>query len=129
MREVVIYNYLPMAAQAQVIIVQHEGREVAYQYLASVAELKKDGQLTRWIDDHDILLYQYEGHIRALSNVCRHFGGPVGYHKARDGEFVCLWHNWRYSCKDGSCLTHPGLPLRQYALKIVDDKIYIDLLG
>jgi len=46
-----------------------------------------------------------------------------------DGEFVCLWHNWRYSCKDGSCLSHSGLPLRQYTLKIVDDKIYIDLLG
>lgn len=118
-----------MAAQAQVITVQEAGREVAYRYLASVEELKKAGQLTRWIGDHDILLYEYEGQIKALSNICRHFGGPVGYHKARDGEFVCLWHNWKYSCKDGSCLTHPGLPLRQYSLKIVDDNVYVDLLG
>ena len=118
-----------MAAPAQGITVQEEGREVAYTYLASLEELKKTGQLTRWVEDHDILLYEYEGQIKALSNVCRHFGGPVGYHKAKNGEFTCLWHNWRYSCKDGSCLTHPGLPLRQYTLKIVDEKIYIDLLG
>ena len=106
-----------------------EGREVAYHFLASLDELKEAGQLTRWIDDQDILLYEYEGEIKALSNVCRHFGGPVGYHKHKDGVFTCLWHNWRFSCKDGSCLSHPGLPLRQYALKIVDDQIYIDLLG
>lgn len=118
-----------MATGANAITVQQEGRDVEYTYLASIPELKKTGQLTRWVKGHDILLYEYEGEIKALSNVCRHFGGPVGYHKHEDGVFTCLWHNWRYSCKDGSCLTHPGLPLRQYILKIVNDKIYIDLLG
>jgi methionine sulfoxide reductase heme-binding subunit len=118
-----------MATEANAITVQHEGREVEYAYLASLAELNKTGQLTRWVKGHDILLYEYEGEIKALSNVCRHFGGPVGYHKHENGVFTCLWHNWRFSCKDGSCLTHPGLPLRQYILKIVNDKIYIDLFG
>jgi nitrite reductase/ring-hydroxylating ferredoxin subunit len=106
-----------------------EGREVAYRFLTTFEELKKTGQLTRSVDDHDILLYEHDGQIKALSNLCRHFGGPVGFHKAKNGEFVCLWHNWRYSCEDGSCLSHPALPLRQYALKIIDDSIYIDLLG
>jgi len=118
-----------MAATAQAVIVQQAGREVTYTYLASLAELKKTGQLTRWVGDHDILLYEYNGEVKALSNICRHFGGPVGYHKAKDGVFTCLWHNWRFSCADGSCLSHPGLPLRQYALKIIDDNIYVDLLG
>jgi methionine sulfoxide reductase heme-binding subunit len=118
-----------MASGAASITVQEEGREVTYTYLASVKELKKTGQLTRWVQGHDILLYEYEGEIKALSNVCRHFGGPVGYHKHEKGVFTCLWHNWRFSCKDGSCLTHPGLPLRQYPLKIAGEKIYIDLFG
>lgn len=118
-----------MATGTQPITVMEEGRETTYRYLATVAELKTTGQLTRWVDDHDILLYEYEGQIKALSNICRHFGGPVGYHKHKDGVFTCLWHNWRFSCKDGSCLSHTGLPLRQYTLKIVDDKIYVDLLG
>lgn len=106
-----------------------DDKEATYQLLATVGELKNKGQLTKWIDNHDILLYEYEGEIKAISNVCRHFGGPVGYHKAKDGVFTCLWHNWQYSCKDGSCLTHPGLPLRQYDIKIIDEKIYINLLG
>ena len=106
-----------------------EGAEATYQFLTTMKELKKDGQLTLWMDDHDILLYEYEGEIKAISNVCRHFGGPVGYHKHKDGVFTCLWHCWQYSAKDGSCLTHPGLPLRTYDIKVVDDKVYINLLG
>jgi len=118
-----------MTEQVNAITLQEEGKDVSYQYLASVDELKKTEQLTRWVEGHDVLLYEYEGQIKALSNICRHFGGPVGYHKARDGVFTCLWHNWKFSCKDGSCLTHPGLPLRQYPLKVMDGKIYINLLG
>jgi methionine sulfoxide reductase heme-binding subunit len=119
----------PLASNSDVITIEQEGQPVGFHYLASVEELKKTGQLTRWIDDHDILLYEYEGEIKAISNICRHFGGPVGYHKHKDGVFTCLWHNWQFSCKDGSCISHPAYPLRQYLLKIVDDKIYIDLLG
>jgi methionine sulfoxide reductase heme-binding subunit len=118
-----------LATGINVIKVHEDGSEATYCFLATVEELKKTGQLTRWIDHHDILLYEHEGQIKALSNICRHFGGPVGFHKANNGEFVCLWHNWRYSCKDGSCLTHPNFPLRQYSLKIIDNQIYINLLG
>jgi len=102
----------------------------SYKLLATKSDLKKNNnQITKWIDDHDILLYEYEGAIKAISNVCRHFGGPVGYHKCTKGKFVCLWHNWEYSAEDGSCQTHLGLPLRQYDLKIEDENIYINLLG
>ena len=118
-----------MITESSVITVEQNGRQATYKFLATLDELKKTGQLTRWIDDHDVLLYEYEGEIKALSNICRHFGGPVGYHKHKDGVFTCLWHNWTFSCKDGSCTSHPAYPLRQYALKVVDDKIYVDLLG
>ena len=118
-----------MATGTKLVDGSQQSHEPDFRFLASMEELKKTGQLTRWVDDHDILLYEYEGEIKAISNVCRHFGGPVGYHKGKDGVFTCLWHNWTYSCKDGSCTSHPGLPLRQYSLKIDADKIYVDLVG
>lgn len=103
--------------------------EAGYQFLATTRELKERNQLTKWVDDHDILLYLLEGEVKAISNICRHFGGPVGYHQCTKGVFTCLWHNWQFSAKDGSCLTQPAFPLRQYDLKIIDEKIYINLLG
>ena len=126
-----MYNLKSMKIEAteKIIKKDKEERDITWEFLATVDELKKKGQLTKWIKDHDILLYEYEGEIKAISNVCRHFGGPVGFHKAKNGVFTCLWHNWQFSCKDGSCITHPSLPLRQYDLKIIDGKIYINLLG
>lgn len=113
----------------QPITVQEGATPVTYQFVATVGELKHAGQLSRWVQDHDILLYEYHGEMKAISNICRHFGGPVGFHKAKDDTFTCLWHNWQYSCKDGSCLTVPGLALRQYAIRVMDDGIYVNLLG
>ena len=119
-----------MTLELELKVKENQGREITYQFLTTLEELKKNnGQMTKWVDKHDILLYEFEGEIKAISNICRHFGGPVGYHKAKNGTFTCLWHNWKFSCKDGSCLTHPGLPLRAYELKITDGKIYINLLG
>lgn len=103
--------------------------KVDFRFFANVSDLSPHDQLAKWIDDHDILVYKHEGVIKAISNICPHFGGPVGYRKAKDGVFTCLWHNWQFSCTDGSCLTHPGLPLRQYQTKIDGEKIYVNLLG
>ena len=101
-----------------------------YVLVASVQELKKHGQLTKWVENHDILVYEWNGEIKAISNVCRHFGGPVGYRKHKDGKFTCLWHNWQFDCNDGSCTTNPGLSLRQYNdLVIFNGLIYVNLLG
>ena len=101
-----------------------------YTFLATMQELEKDGQLTRWVEDHDILLYIFEGQVKALSNICRHFGGPVGYRKAKDGKFTCLWHNWQFDCDSGACDTNAATPLRQYNdLKIENGLVYINLLG
>lgn len=118
-----------MEALKEKIQVTESGKEITYKFLANIEELKENKQLTKWIEGHDILLYEYNGEVKALSNICRHFGGPVGYHKQKNGRFTCLWHNWEFSCKDGSCFTNPGLPLRQYDLKILDEKVYINLLG
>ncbi|OGZ47387.1 MAG: hypothetical protein A3J54_02265 [Candidatus Ryanbacteria bacterium RIFCSPHIGHO2_02_FULL_45_13b] len=118
-----------MSEFTETITAQENGVNTTYHFLARVEELKKDGQLTRWIADHDILLYEHEGEVKAISNVCRHFGGPVGFHKAKGGKFTCLWHNWEYSCKNGACLSHPGLSLRTYPVKIIEQNIYINLLG
>jgi hypothetical protein len=42
-----------MSAVAKLIVVPEGGRG-PFRYLASVDELKKTGQLTCWIDDHEI---------------------------------------------------------------------------
>jgi nitrite reductase/ring-hydroxylating ferredoxin subunit len=96
--------------------------------VADLAELEPHGQFSKWVDGHDILVYKHEGQIKAISNICRHFGGPIGYHKMKNGVFTCLWHSYKFSATDGSCLTNPKLGSRQYKVTVKDDAIWVQLV-
>lgn len=99
-----------------------------YVRVASLSDLEPHGQFTKWVQDHDLLIYRYEGEIKCISNICRHFGGPVGYHKMREGKFTCLWHNYQFAAKDGSCLNMPKLEARQYKVKVEENGIWVQLV-
>lgn len=99
-----------------------------FEKIGNVSELEPAGQFSRWVKNHDILLFRINGTVRALSNVCPHFGGPVGYHKLRDGVFTCLWHNLQFCADDGQCLTVRKFKLREYKVKIENDDIYVQLV-
>jgi nitrite reductase/ring-hydroxylating ferredoxin subunit len=99
-----------------------------YSRLGAVAELDPNGQFSRWLEGHDILVYRMDGQIKALSNICPHFGGPVGFHKMRNGIFTCLWHNYQFDAKSGKCLTNKALCLREYTLKVEAGEIWVCLV-
>ena len=49
--------------------------------VGTLEDLKPHNQFSKWVDDHDILVFKFNGKIRAFSNICPHFGGPIGYHE------------------------------------------------
>ena len=100
----------------------------AFRRIGSVAELAPHGQFSTWLDDHDILVFRLNGEIKALSNICPHFGGPVGFHKMQGGVFTCLWHNYRFEADDGRCLTNGNLCLRGYKVKVEGEDILVQLV-
>ena len=93
-----------------------------------VSELEPAGQFSRWVGDHDILVFRRNGVIRAFSNVCPHFGGPVGYHQLSEGRFTCLWHNLQFDADAGQCLSVTKFKLREYKLMIKDATIFAQLV-
>ena len=108
---------------------QHPERSPeGYQRLASVSELEPYGQFSKWVGDHDVLVFRQDGEIKALSNICPHFGGPVGYHQMKGGVFTCLWHNYRFEASTGRCLTNDHLCLRSYKIKVEDGGIWVQLV-
>jgi len=96
--------------------------------VGEVSELEGAGQFSRWVGNHDILVFRWKGVIRAFSNICPHFGGPVGYHKLADGRFTCLWHNLQYDAATGQCLSVARFKLREYKLMINDAAIFVQLV-
>jgi len=99
--------------------------------IGTMSELEPHGQFSKWLKDHDVLVYRLDGEIKAMSNICPHFGGPVGFHKLRDGKFTCLWHNFQFSASSGRCV-YPGhikgMKLREYKVRIDVDDILLQLV-
>ena len=97
--------------------------------IGTLKDLKNSNQFSRWTDGHDILIFKYENKIQGISNICPHFGGPIGYHeiKYKDGKpvFTCLWHNLQYCVKTGQCITQKKLSLRRYKVEVEDEDIFV----
>ena len=97
--------------------------------IGSLKDLKKNNQFSRWVDDHDILIYRSGDQIKAISNICPHFGGPIGYHDIKivnkKPVFTCLWHNLQFCINSGQCTTHSNLKLRKYNIEVEHEEIFV----
>jgi sulfoxide reductase heme-binding subunit YedZ len=48
-----------------------------------------------------IAVFRFDGKVAAVSNVCRHQGGPLGEGRVIDGCITCPWHGYQYRAEDG----------------------------
>ena len=100
--------------------------------IGKLSDLDKNNQFSKWVEDHDVLVFRYNNKIKAYSNICPHFGGPIGHHKIKknvDGNpvFTCLWHNLEFDIYKGKCIQSEKLKLREYDLSIEGDDIFVFL--
>ena len=49
-----------------------------------------------------VAIFQYDGKISAVSNVCQHQNGPLGEGKIVDGCITCPWHGYQYLPDSGA---------------------------
>lgn len=76
-------------------------------------------------DGKRFALYSQGGRAFALSNVCRHQGGPVGEGRIVHGCITCPWHGFQYKAEDG-CSPPPFTEvLPTYPVRIIGDAIYV----
>lgn len=72
--------------------------------VANVDELMPDGLgFAVKADGIGIALFQWEGRIHAVENLCPHLGFPLSEGVVQDGDVVCGWHGWHICLEDGSC--------------------------
>ena len=98
--------------------------------VGTLEDLKPHNQFSKWVDDHDILVFKFNGKIRAFSNICPHFGGPIGYREIKKNKlnkfvFTCLWHNLEFEVENGICIQSNKLKLREYDLSIEGNDLMV----
>ena len=70
-------------------------------------------------------IFRHEDRIYALSNVCRHQGGPIGEGRILDGCITCPWHGWQYLPDTGTSPPPFHEVIATYPVRIVDGRIYV----
>ncbi len=83
------------------------------------------GQVVR-VGGRRVAVYLHEGRVYALSNVCRHQGGPLGEGRILDdGCITCPWHGWQYRPVDGASPPPFEERVPTYPVRIVDGAVWI----
>ena len=81
---------------------KHNFEKLPYKYMSEVFQ-------------DEILIYELNQTIFAISGFCPHFGGPL---ELKDDKIHCHWHGWDFDLRKHNCLNKKvNLSIRQYKIK------------
>jgi DMSO/TMAO reductase YedYZ heme-binding membrane subunit/nitrite reductase/ring-hydroxylating ferredoxin subunit len=72
-----------------------------------------------------IAVFRDGAKLYALSNLCRHQGGPLGEGRIVDGCVVCPWHGFQYRPEDGASPPPFTEKVSTYRTRIVGGAAYV----
>jgi len=73
-----------------------------------------------------IAVFRSGGKIAAVSNVCRHQGGPLGEGKVVDGCITCPWHGFQYRMEDGQSPPPFTEKIATFKTKVEKGMVYVN---
>jgi len=80
-------------------------------------------------DGEAIAVFRERQKVYAVSNVCRHQGGPLGEGKIVDGAITCPWHGFQYQMADGRSPAPFTEMIATYATRIVGGVVFVNPEG
>ena len=92
-------------------------------------DIPDNSAVTIRIDDKKIAIFKYDNQLSAVSNYCRHQGGPLGEGGVVDGCITCPWHGFQYYPNNGCAPPPFEEKLETYLIKLENDKIFLDPRG
>ncbi|MFG0304624.1 MAG: ferric reductase-like transmembrane domain-containing protein [Phycisphaerales bacterium JB040] len=74
-----------------------------------------------------IALVRHERGVSAVSNVCKHQGGPLGEGEVIDGCLTCPWHGYQYRPEDGRSPPPYTERVPTYPVRVVRGNVQVHL--
>jgi nitrite reductase (NADH) small subunit len=89
----------------------------------SATDLKPGETRRVEIEDDTVCIYNVEGTLYAVSNICPHAGAALHHGFIENGRVTCPWHSWSFPL---SCEETLRDGLYRYRLHEEDGRLYIE---
>jgi nitrite reductase (NADH) small subunit len=99
---------------------------MAFVKVFSLAKLPLDDVVEVMVGATPIALCHTRAGIQAIGGICPHQGGPLGHGAIHDGNVVCPWHAWEFSCESGRNDFDPDTRVPTYPVQLDGDDILVD---
>ena len=95
--------------------------------LARLADLPPGGKLLADLDGRAIALFNVEGTVYAIDDVCTHDGGPLADGEFSGCEIRCPRHGARFDVRTGKALCLPAFePVTTHQVEVRGDEIFVE---
>lgn len=79
------------------------------------------------VEGNELALFNVDGEIHAIHNLCKHQGGPLGEGELKGCIVTCPWHDWTYDVTTGTSPEDPDCAVARYDVKLEGDDIFVAL--
>ena len=102
--------------------------DIEFHVVAQTGDVNEDEPIAVTVGRVDIGLYQMDGKIYALDDICTHAYACLSDGYIDEGQIECPLHGACFDIKTGKALTAPAsIDLRSYPVKIDGDQISVGL--
>jgi NAD(P)H-dependent nitrite reductase small subunit len=96
-------------------------------HVADIAEIPPGTAKVVEVQDVGVALFNLEGTIYAIDNMCQHAGGPLGEGTIKGDIVICPWHGYRYHIKTGQYVKNPDMSVACYQVKVENGTISVSI--
>lgn len=96
-----------------------------YKKICAVSEIPEKCAHVATLSGERVAVFNFDGKIAALSNVCQHQNGPLGEGKIVDGYVTCPWHGFQYRPEDGASPEPFTEKVPTFKVKIIEDYVWV----
>lgn len=79
------------------------------------------------VNGKQVAVFNCRGTFYAISNVCRHQGGPLAEGDLEGTVVTCPWHGWTYDVTSGESPEDPDTRVEKYEIKVEGGDILVAL--
>lgn len=79
------------------------------------------------VEGKDIGLFNVDGELFAMDNVCPHRGAPLSDGRMEGAQIVCPWHGWAFDVRRGGLMMDPGRCQKTYTVDRRGGDVYVDV--